>query len=148
MTPRTLLSRALQAAAPSSAALAEIADRAGGLRTQIFRARKGKPVNAGAFLSLCAVIGIDPVDGSPRPVKVVPSTIAWPMVAVALRISRRLRHHDQRSAAQVIGISAATVCRVEAGNPVSIESLVAACRFIGVHPDDYATTQSFTGNGH
>jgi DNA-binding XRE family transcriptional regulator len=143
---RAILAKALQVAAPSSTALAEIADRAGGLRRQIFRARAGKQINAGAFLALCAVIGIDPVNGLPRPVRVVPSSIAWPMVGAALRIARRLRHHDQRSAAQVIGMSAATVCRIEAGDPVSIESLLSVCRFIGVHPDHYAEPESFTGN--
>jgi DNA-binding Xre family transcriptional regulator len=117
------------------AAAVEIADRTGPeMRRLVFRARAGRPINAGAFLAICAAIGIDPVDGSSRAPRAVPARVAWRMVGVGLSIARRLRRQDLRSAAKVIGISASTLCRIEAGDAVSVESLLALCRYIGVHP--------------
>jgi DNA-binding XRE family transcriptional regulator len=136
---RAVLAAALRDAACSSGAAVEIADRAGSdMRGHLFRARAGKPINAGAFLALCGAVGIDPVDGSIRALKRVPAHVAWPMVGAGLRITRRLRCQDQRSAAKAIGVSAATLCRIEAGDAVSVESLLAVCRFIGTHPEHYA----------
>jgi DNA-binding Xre family transcriptional regulator len=137
---RAVLAATLRALASSPAAAVEIAERAGpDMRGHVFRARSGKPINAGAFVALCGAVGIDPVDGSARPPRQVPSRIAWPMVGAGLRIMRRLRHQDQRAAAKAIGISAATLCRVEAGDSVSVETLLAVCAFIGVHPEHYAS---------
>jgi hypothetical protein len=135
---RTMLAAALGKVASSTGAAVEIADRAGsGMRGPVFRARAGKPINAGAFLAICAAIGIDPTDGSSRAPRAIPARIAWPMVGAGLRIARRLRRDDMRSAAKVIGISASTLCRIEAGDAVSVESLLASCRYVGVHPEHY-----------
>jgi DNA-binding XRE family transcriptional regulator len=137
---RPMLAAVLREVAPSADAAVEIADRAGPyMRGHVFRARSGKPINAGAFVALCGAVGIDPLDGSVRSPRRVPSGIAWPMVGAGLRIVRRLRHQDQRSAAKTIGISAATLCRVEAGDAVSVETLLAVCAFVGVHPEHYAS---------
>jgi transcriptional regulator with XRE-family HTH domain len=133
-----VLAAELRAIAPTSAALAEIADRAGVGRRQALLARAGKPIGAGAHLALCGAIGIDPMDGAPCPSRTVPPHIAWWLVAAALFITRTSRRLDQRRAAQITGMSAATVCRLEAGKPVNIVNLVKACRFIGVHADGYA----------
>ena len=139
---RALLASALKKMAPTPGAAVEIADRAGSdMRRHVFRARAGKPINAGAFLALCGAVGIDPADGSTRMSRIVPSHVAWPMVGMGLRIARQLRHHDQRTAAQLIGTSASTVCRIEAGDTVSVESFLAACRYIGAHPEHYAVEQ-------
>jgi DNA-binding XRE family transcriptional regulator len=139
-SPCLMLAAALKVITASPAAAIEIADRAGpDMRGNIFRARSGKPINAGAFVALCGAVGIDPVDGSARPPRRVSSRIAWPTVGASLRIVRRLRHQDQRSAAKTIGISAATLCRVEAGDAVSVHTFLAVCRFIGVHPEHYAS---------
>jgi DNA-binding XRE family transcriptional regulator len=138
--PRVVLAAVLREIAPSPAAAVEIADRAGpDMRGHVFRARAGKPVNPGAFLALCGAVGIDPADGSARTPRRVPPRIAWLMVGAGLRIVRRLRHQDQRSAAKAVGISAATLCRVEAGDAVSVETLLAVCAFIGTHPEHYAS---------
>jgi DNA-binding XRE family transcriptional regulator len=139
-SPRATLAANLRTVAVSPV---DIADRVGAdMRGAILRARAraGKPINAGAYLALCGAIGLDPVDGSARQMKHVPAHVAWPMVGAGLRIARRLRHQDQRSAARVIGISAATLCRVEAGDAASVETLLAVCKFIGTHPDHYSTT--------
>jgi DNA-binding XRE family transcriptional regulator len=137
---RSALAAALIEVASSPSAAVEIADRAGpDMRGHVFRARSGKPINAGAFIALCGAVGIDPVDGSARPPRRVPARITWPMVGAGLRVVRRLRHQDQRSAAKTIGISPATLCRVEAGDAVSVDTLLAVCAFIGVHPEHYTS---------
>jgi hypothetical protein len=136
---RAMLAARLIRLANTAAAACEIADRAGAdLRRHVFRARAGRPVNAGAFLALCGAAGIDPVDGSARSPKRVPAGIAWSLVGEGLRITRRLRREELRSAARHVRLSPATLSRAEAGDALSIESLLAVCRFIGVHPEHYA----------
>jgi DNA-binding XRE family transcriptional regulator len=145
-SPRATLAATLRTVAVSSL---DIADRAGAdMRGAILRARAGKPINAAAYLALCGALAVDPLDGSSRPVKRVPAHVAWPLVGAGLKMTRCLRHQDQRSAAKAIGISAATLCRVEAGDAASVETLLAVCRFIGTHPDHYSTPLRFTGNHH
>jgi hypothetical protein len=137
-SPRATLAATLRTVAASPV---DIASRVGAdMRGAILRARAGKPINAGAYLALCGAVGVDPLDGSPRPPKRVSTGVAWPMVGAGLKIVRQLRDQDQRSAAKAIGISAATLCRVEAGDAVSVETLLAVCKFIGIHPDHYSTT--------
>ena len=131
------LSNALQSSAFSWPALNEMASRAGVTSRQASLARAGKPVNAGAYLALCAATGIDPVDGKTRPAKVVSPNVVWWLLSGALYITRHLKKLDQRGAAEAIGISAASVCRVECGQPVSIGVMLKVCAFIGVHPFGY-----------
>jgi hypothetical protein len=137
---RAVLAAVLKKIAPSPGAAVEIGDRAGPeMHGHVFRARAGKPINAGAFLALCGAIGIDPVDCSPRAPMRVSARIEWRMVGAGLRIVRLVLRQDQRSAAKAIGISAATLCRVEAGDAVSVETLLAVCAFMGVHPEHYVS---------
>jgi DNA-binding Xre family transcriptional regulator len=131
------LSNVLQSSAKSWTALDELARRAGVTSRQVSLARAGKPVNAGAYLALCAATGIDPVDAKSRPARVISPTVVWWLLSGALYITRRLKKLDQRAAAEVIGISAASVCRVEFGKPVSIGVMLKVCAFIGVHPFGY-----------
>ena len=131
------LSAALQSTASSWSALDAVARQAGVAPRLASMARAGKPINAGAYLALCAATGIDPVDGKDRPVKTLSPNVAWWVLSGALYITRGLKKLDQRAAAKVIGISPATVCRVECGKPVSIAVMLKVCAFIGVHPDGY-----------
>ena len=131
------LPNALQSSASSWAALDEMGRRAGVTSRQVSLARAGKPVNAGAYLALCAATGIDPVDGKARPARVISPNVVWWLLSGALYISRHLRRFDQRAAAEAIGISAASVCRVECGHPASTGVMLKVCAFIGVHPDGY-----------
>jgi transcriptional regulator with XRE-family HTH domain len=131
------LSDVLQSSAPSWTTLDEVARQAGVTSRQASLARAGKPVNAGAYLALCAITGIDPVDGKSRPAKVLSPNVVWWLLSGALYITRHLKKLDQRGAAEAIGISAASVCRVELGHPVSIGVLLKVCAFIGVHPFGY-----------
>jgi transcriptional regulator with XRE-family HTH domain len=134
---RMLLADALRTAAPTSAALAVFADRAGVGRRQACLARAGKPICAGAYLALCGALGISPMDGTRRAPKIVSPNVEWWLVGTALYITRGLRRLNQRQAAKAIGVSPSTVCRLEACKPVSIANLVKVCRFIGVHADGY-----------
>src|ERR1039458_1346157 len=131
------LSTALQSSASSWAALDAIAQQAGVTSRQASLARAGKPVNAGAYLALCAASGVDPVAGTSRPAKALSPNVAWWLLSGALYITRHLKKLDQRAAAEAIGISAASVCRVERGQSVSIGVMLKVCAFIGVHPFGY-----------
>jgi transcriptional regulator with XRE-family HTH domain len=131
------LSGALQSSASSWADQDEIARQAGVTSRQVSLARSGKPVNAGAFLALCAVSGVDPVTGTSRPPQALSPNVAWWLLSSALYIRRNLKKLDQRAAAEAIGVSPASVCRVELGHPVSIGVMLKICAFIGVHPFGY-----------
>lgn len=131
------LSESLRSTAASWTELDAVARRAGVQSKLASMARAGKQINAGAHLALCAATGIDPVDGKSRPVKDLSPNVAWWLLSGALYITRSLKKLDQRAAAKVIGISPATVCRVESGQPVSIGVLLKVCAFVNVHPDGY-----------
>jgi hypothetical protein len=131
------LANALRSSAGSSDRLAALAAEAAVTPRQASMARAGKPINAGAYLALCGAVGVDPCDGTPRPIKAVSADVIWWLLSAALYITRGLRQLDQRSAAKAIGVSPSTVCRVECGQPVSIGNMIKVCAFIGVHPDGY-----------
>ena len=131
------LSNALQSSASSWPALDAIARQAGVTSRQASLARAGRPVNAGAYLALCAASGVDPAAETSRPPKPLSPNVAWWLLSGALYITRNLEKLDQRSTAEAIGISAASVCRVERGQAVSIGIMLKVCAFIGVHPDAY-----------
>ena len=132
------LSEVLQSSASSWPQIDAVARRAGVPSKLVSMARAGKAINAGAHLALCAVVGLDPIDGRPRPAKELSPTVVWWLLSGAMYITRSLKGLDQRAAAAIIGVSPATVCRVERGQPVSIGVLIKVCTFIGVHPDGYA----------
>jgi hypothetical protein len=133
------LSDTLRARVPDFplSALNEFARQAGVPPKLASLAKAGKPVNAGAHLALCAAVGIDPVDGRPRPVKELSPNVVWWLLSSAMFITRNLKKLNQRAAAEAIGISVASVCRVERGQPVSINSLIKVCSFVQVHPDGF-----------
>jgi len=126
--------------AASSYAVTELAVRAGVTPRQVALARAGKPINAGAYLALCGAVGLNPVDGAPRPCKFVSPNIEWWLLGTALRVTRGLLRFNQRSAAKAIGVSPSTVCRVETNKPVSVANMIKVCGFVGVHPDGYTAS--------
>jgi transcriptional regulator with XRE-family HTH domain len=133
------LSDVLRARVPDLplSALNDFARQAGVSPKLVSLARAGKPINAGAHMAMCAAIGIDPANGEMRPVKSLSPKVVWWLLSGALYITRHLKKLDQRAAAKVIGVSPATVCRLERGQPVSIGVVIKICTFIGVHPDGY-----------
>ena len=131
------LSDALKVSASTWADLDAIARQAGITPRQASMARAGKQIHAGAHLALCATIGIDPIDGKMRPVKVLSPNVVWWLLSGELYITRSLKKLDQRAAAKLIGVSPVSVCRTERGQPVSIEVLLKVYVFIGIRPDAY-----------
>ncbi len=51
-----------------------------------------------------------------------------------LREARRARQASMRTVAEQIGVSAGTVCRIEAGEDSSLSSAVAVLRWLGARP--------------
>ncbi len=126
---------------PPLAAQADVTPR------QVALARAGRPINAGAYLALCGAAGVDPVSGSPRPVKSISPNVAWWLLATALHVTRGSRGLNQRKAAKAIGVSPSTVCRVERCKPVSVPNMVKVCGFVGVHPDGYTAPSGCPEHG-
>jgi hypothetical protein len=71
------LSAVLQSSASTWTEQDTIARKAGVTSRQVSLARSDKPVNAGAYLDLCAATGIDPVDGKSRPTMVRSPNVVW-----------------------------------------------------------------------
>lgn len=91
-------------------------------------------VDPSVFLNVCARLGIDPMTGEATSLNARPGTLALWHIAAGCSITRDLRKLSMRAAALECGVSAATLTRLENGLPVSIESVLAVCEFIGVHP--------------
>jgi hypothetical protein len=126
-----------------SGVFAGLAVRAGVPRRAISRILADQPVNAGVFLNVCGALGLDPVTGGGRPLA-VGFEIQWWFFAYGLKGARMLRKLSGRQAAQLVNVSVATMSRAEAGQPISAESYLALCAFMGPHPHHY--TRRFTGN--
>ena len=142
--PPVNLSNEARKIAAERAGLAALAVRADVPRRAISRILAGQPVNAGTYLRVCGALGIDPVTGESCP-PVGGFDIQWWLFACGVKMTRMLHQFSTRRAARLIKVSGATISRAEAGRPISAESYLALCAFIGTHPHHYAN--SFTGNG-
>jgi hypothetical protein len=126
--------------------MAAVSDQAGVPRRMGFRARNGHKVSATAYLLLCLAVGTEPSKGSlvakaPRR----GASIAWWAFGSALFLTRSLRRLDLRTAAQLVGVSAATLSRAEHGHPLAVESYLSVAKFTGVPPQGFLC---FTENGN
>lgn len=110
----------------------------------------GSPVNATDFLRLCALHGINPRTGEVTASNgaVFDADFSFDLLGAGLAIKRHSVERgkasigiSQRVLARRIGLSLATVVRIEQGKPVSIESVLKACAFIGVHPFHYMANE-------
>jgi len=126
--------------------MATVSDQAGISRRMGFRARNGHKVSATTHLLLCLAVGTEPSRGSsvPKAPRRVAS-IAWWAFGSALFLTRSLRRLDLRTAAQLVGVSAATLSRAEHGHPLAVESYLRVAGFIGVPPEGFLC---FTGNSN
>jgi transcriptional regulator with XRE-family HTH domain len=108
-------------------------------------ARAGRKVSATAYLLLCSAAGVNVATGAPVVVRgpCSGSSIVWWIFGSALFLTRSVRRLDLRSAADLVGVSAATLSRAEHGRPIAIESYLRVADFIGVPPESFL---SFTGN--
>ena len=125
------------------AVMAVLSKRAGISGRAGARARAGRKVSAISYILLCSAVGLDVVTGAPGPSIRAGSEIVWWLFGAALFLTRSRRHLDLRSAAALVGTSAATLSRAERGQPIAIESYLRVARFIGLPP---ASFLSFTGN--
>jgi hypothetical protein len=126
----------------SPAEMAALSDRMGLQRKIGARARAGRKVNATSHLSLCAAVGIDVATGAAVVAKEpwAGASIIWWIFASALFLTRSLRGLDLRSAADLVGVSAATLSRAERGQPISIESYLRVVGFIGLPPESFLSS--------
>lgn len=124
--------------------MAEVSDRAGVPRKIGARARAGRKVSANAYMLVCSAVGVDAATGAPtvRGPRAGFSIIWW-VFGSALFITRHLRRLDLRSAADLVGVSAATLSRAERGHPIAVESYLSVANFIGVPPQGFLC---FTAN--
>lgn len=119
--------------------LREALEAAGIDRISIRRAALGQAIDASVHLQLCAMLGIDPVTGdaaAPRSI----GPLHRPSLAMAVRVKRMELNLTLRPAAQVVGISYSVLYRIEAADTkASVDSIIAACRWIGRHPYDFVS---------
>lgn len=115
-----------------------ISDRAGIPRRLGAGARVGRKINANDYLLLCSAIGLGAESGlKVEGISRVGSSIIWWVLGAALFLTRRRLHLDLRSAARIIEMSAATLSRAEAGDPIAVESFLKITKFIGVPPNSF-----------
>lgn len=149
-TPADIMAKAL--APYQDDALRKLVMRAGVSREEARRAQggaRGRITGARIYIRLCLTLGIDPIDGraiTPEP----PRDIAAHNLAIAIRMRRIALRHNIREGAEVMGISITTLSRIENGNMRSIDTMLAACRYIGKHPFDCLhpvdTRETLAGN--
>jgi hypothetical protein len=128
----------------SRAEMVAISDCAGVPRKIGFGARASRKASATAYMLLCSVAGLDAATGTlgrecpPRGHRDL-----WWVFGAGLFRTRHLRPLDLRSAAGLVGVSAATLSRAERGHTIAIESYLRVVRFIRISPESFL---SFTGN--
>ena len=139
MTPTPAFHLALAMQSYRNEKFAELIKRAGVPVDAARRARSGahgRPTRAEHHLKLCAVLGIDPVDGRPIAVR-KPLPLLASFFAAGVKGNRMLNGHTLRRAAKLMAISPAVLSRIENGDTRSFDGMLAACRYIGAHPFDY-----------
>jgi hypothetical protein len=123
--------------------MAALSDRAGVQRKIGARARAGRKISAPAYMLLCSAAGIDVATGaSASVVPRVGATIVWWMFGSALFLTRARSRLDLRVAADLVGVSAATLSRAERGQPVAVESFLRISDFTGIPAESFLC---FTG---
>lgn len=136
MTPGDLLRSVIKPLPP--ARCAALVD-AGIGRRLVRRAALGQPVNVTAHLKLCAAVGIDPfIEGR----TFAPFVLGTFKRARLGEVMRRYRREDRKMHAREVaaetGLSVRALSFIENGEAVSIESTLAACRFVCIHPFVFA----------
>jgi len=130
-SPVSALATALKRLNDADVALACVVTR----RT-VTSATKRRPITADHYFRLCAFAGVDPVSGwdiAPR----APGPFDQGLFSLGVALRRMLNGHSLRQAGKAMGISYASVERIEDHKAVSIETTLAACKYVGVHPFGY-----------
>jgi len=142
MSAAVRLARHLECLTPAE--MAALSDCAGVQRKIGARARAGRKVGTTAYMLLCTAAGIDAATGAPA--SVVPragATIVWWIFGSSLFLTRALKRLDLWVAADLVGVSAATLSRAERCQPVAVESFLRISDFIGIPAKSFLC---FTGN--
>lgn len=111
----------------------------------INRATAGRDVSADHHFKLCAALGFDPFI---KDREFAPFTLGGfdrKGFGRAIRSARTFGKNLQiRPAAKAIGISSRALSFIENGRVVSVDAILAACRWSGLHPFGFAKAFTFT----
>lgn len=108
--------------------------RAAGLEPRLGRvAAAGRPVAARHFLKLCGAAGVDPETGRAIARRQVGDLMPG-FLGKGVRLRREVDKEGLRKVAARLRLSPATMSRLENGRVVSLAAVLAACRYLGVHP--------------
>lgn len=132
--PTILLAAALQFR--PNAERHEIAERSGVPVGIINKAAGRRPISANHLLRLCAAIGLDPMTGQSIERRQA-ADIDRNALAIAIKLTMKLRGHSQRKAAESVNTTNTTWHRLINEAPVTIDSVLAGTRYVGRHPFDY-----------
>lgn len=98
-------------------------------------------VDAEDFINLCARIGICPLTGERlTPLRDVGS-LCLDSIGAGCAVKRHLNKMECEALCRQLGMGRTTLWRIEKGLPTSIESVLAVCEFIGVHPFGYLRSE-------
>lgn len=141
--PAAILIDAL--ASYDSFALGKLARELGIPAAQVRRAAKGapgQPTRAEYHIKLCAHLGVDPIDGAATPPgrRVSFDAIQF---ACAVKMARYFKLHSSAEAAKAMKISRAALCRIQNGDPRSLQGVLAACRYGGHDLRNYIVNVSY-----
>jgi transcriptional regulator with XRE-family HTH domain len=115
-------------------ALLDIAERAGVTPRIAANAQRGEKVCADSYLRISNASGFDPVTGG----RITPSVVGGFNLNLLARDVRFKRALDkQRAVAQDMGVSRVAICRLEKAHTTSLETVLKACAYLGVHPFEY-----------
>lgn len=147
MTPAAILAKAIRKATCNRVELAELADVKVCDVRHAERGAKGHATNANDYLKLCQVLGVDPVTGAAVPPRIPPGELDRTFFAMGVRATRRYgRNENIRVAAEEMEISVSVLSRIENGKVRGIDGMLAACRYIGIHPMHYVGPPCSTVN--
>ena len=121
---------------PELACLAKITPR------QAANAIKGRPVATIPFMRLAVAAGFDPMPDLPHAPTAI-SDFDFDVLAIAFRIKRDINQHTERAAAKASGLSLASISRIENAHFVSVQVVITACRYLGVHVFGYLTAAPY-----
>ena len=103
------------------------------------RAYSEQATNPVAYIKLCGALGITVATGESCQARTL-GEFDWNAFALGFEMKRRLQGMSLRQAEDALGQSKATLSRLENGKPVSINGVIAVCKFIGTTPEHYCLT--------
>lgn len=114
-----------------------IAKASGVGMSAVARALAGQQVKPDVYLKLCGALEIRARTGEAVPLRVL-GDFDWRLFGLGFHLTRNMKRcHTVRQASKAIGISPATISRLENVQPVSINAVLAVCEFMGVDPEHY-----------